>query len=420
MRMKLCKAATLALSFAWLACRGDVGGAAATQAPSVTASPAKPGAKGARGTEAEGPFRAATFNAGLAPGLLPHTDARLDAIVEALGREEVDLLCVQEFWLDGHWERLASSLEERLPTAHRLPSDKKGAACAPEELAPIEACASRHCGKARKDEAPACLLEHCGGNLPDLSAGCLGCLTSQAGRPFSELGRACVSAEASGATGKPAAGKPRRAPTGTWAYGGSTGTGLLTRAPVLARGARVFSSPVVTRAALFARVEASGLGELDVYCTHLTADTPQLPHPAGRRWSEEHAEEVGELLAYVEETSRGRPVLLLGDLNTGPALGPRIQARAAEQYARFLAAGFSNPYAGPGAECTYCFDNPLRGGAGTRGTLIDHALLRGVAAAAKPSPFLRRLGELDVGGRPVRSGLSDHFGVAVSLERPRS
>src|SRR5262245_8258601 len=69
-------------------------------------------------TRPAGPFRAATFNAGLAVGVLDHAEARVDHVVRSLGEAPIELLCVQEFWLEDHWQSLVEATANRLPNTH--------------------------------------------------------------------------------------------------------------------------------------------------------------------------------------------------------------------------------------------------------------------------------------------------------------
>jgi hypothetical protein len=90
---------------------------------------------GTPASQPAGPFRAGTFNAGLAVGVLAHAEARVAPVVQALADEPLDLLCVQEFWLEEHWQKLVSAASGRLPYTHRLAADPGGAlVCAPEEV----------------------------------------------------------------------------------------------------------------------------------------------------------------------------------------------------------------------------------------------------------------------------------------------
>jgi endonuclease/exonuclease/phosphatase family metal-dependent hydrolase len=128
---------------------------------------------------------------------------------------------------------------------------------------------------------------------------------------------------------------------------------------------------------------------------------------------------VQELRAWIERKTRtGSATLLLGDLNTGPALpDSSIRGRVPEHYASFAALGFSNPYLqGPHAkECSFCSANTVNGGSSPGGSLIDHVLLRGAVSALAVERVLDQRIELDLGRERIQSHLSDHYGVAATL-----
>ncbi|HEU4536994.1 MAG TPA: endonuclease/exonuclease/phosphatase family protein, partial [Polyangiaceae bacterium] len=366
---------------------------------------------------ARGPFRMATFNAGLAVGYLPLAEERTPHVIEALARAPADLLCVQEVWLEAHWEALRVASAARFPHAFRLPPAGGGApaACSADEVKPLAACAREHCaGRAPAGGLGQCVLQHCGANALTLSAPCLNCLLSNPVGDAASITAACLDpAAAPGAPARPPRGAPARRGAEVVAYGGSFGTGLLSRAPLLERDSIVFDASLNPRAALYARLRPGALGaDLHVVCTHLS---PALGAPlGGRPGSVEQGEQVGRLLAWVEQKTRGAPVVIVGDLNTGHRAGANVEALLPEHYAKFLAAGFVDPYASRrDARCTFCASNPLNGGAGTRGTLIDHVLLRGLPGGAAGEPFLREPLELEVGGRPLRTAYSDHYGLIV-------
>src|SRR5688572_9933050 len=66
-------------------------------------------------------FRLATFNAGLAVGALEHAAERAPAVVQALSRETLDVLCVQEFWHESHWRSLVETMGDRMSQRLRPP-----------------------------------------------------------------------------------------------------------------------------------------------------------------------------------------------------------------------------------------------------------------------------------------------------------
>jgi endonuclease/exonuclease/phosphatase family metal-dependent hydrolase len=381
-------------------------------------APAPPDAASSAGAAeaARKPFRVATFNAGLAVGYLPYAEERAPLVVDALAEAPVDLLCVQEVWLERHWQALLSAASPRLPHAHRLapaPGAAAGATCARAELEPLAACARQHCASLRAGGLGGCVLQHCADDARRLSSGCLNCLISNPVGAVEPIINACTAPEAP-------PGVVRRTPSprrdaDVVAYGGSFGTGILSREPLADADALVFDATLNPRAALYARLRTPALGELHVVCTHLT---PALASPlGGRAPAAEQREQIDRLLPWIEAKTGGRgAVVLLGDFNDGPRAGRTIEAVLPDHYAKLVAAGFQNPYASrPDVRCSFCADNPLNGGSGSRGALIDHVLLRGYNGGVIAEPFLREPIELEIGGKRVRSAYSDHYGVAVTM-----
>lgn len=171
-----------------------------------------------------------------------------------------------------------------------------------------------------------------------------------------------------------------------------TGLTILSRWPVVAAEERAFSAvrPSLRHLAqgelaagkgfLFARV-AAPWGELDVYSAHTLADYPEARYHLLRMT------ELFELAEGVLELSRGRPFVVLGDLNSGH--GDR-------EYDLFLdLLGLSDPCAPAGKEA--CGDP-------RRAKRIDHVLV--------PS------GRLDARARRAfDASLSDHFAYEADLPR---
>jgi endonuclease/exonuclease/phosphatase family metal-dependent hydrolase len=405
-------------------CRGD--GRDAVPPPELRSTPPATIAVAPAVAAAPDRFRAATYNAGLAVGALRLAEERVAPVVEALSREAVDLLCVQEFWLDEHWQRLTAATASRLPNTVRAAADPAaGSRCTAREVSPIATCAKQRCAASARDGLPMCLLTQCGPALSGLSGGCMSCLARDPRRSLTDLVTECVEPAAT----KPTASSAKRtagvAPPGEAdpfvVYGGSYGTGILTSAEVLERDTLRFDSALSRRGVLYAKLRTAALGEVHAFCTHLTAHVGDIPRPGRGSWAEDHGREIDALAQYVEEKSHGGPTILLGDLNSGPAKAPNVSPRWADHYQRLVGHGLANAYAdADDARCTYCFDNPLDGKSGTRGTIIDHALTRDLPGTVTASPFLRSPLSLEVGGRSVRTGYSDHFGVAITIARPRS
>ena len=385
------------------------------------------GKKGTKAGEASAPaiparpvkkdLRVATYNAGLAVGVLKYADERASMVAQSLAQEDVDLLCVQEFWLEDHWRMLVKATEKKLPSTHRLPPEKMGGKCDEAEVAPLASCAVASCKQAAAHEIAMCLLGSCGGELTKISAECFQCLAANPRGKPEEIVRACVAPPQKAAPAGSRGGASARGGTEAFrVYSGSTGTGILTNAEILERDALPLPSVLDRRAVLYARL-ATPIGELHAFCTHLTANLAGVPHPGKASWRRDQSAQIDALLAFVEKKAAGRPALILGDLNTGPAIAPAISPSLPDHYARLVQSGFLNPYAAQrDVQCTYCFDNPLEGGRGTRGVLIDHVLLRNFEGQVLTgAQIMRPLVTVQPAGKPVRIGLSDHYGVSVTL-----
>jgi endonuclease/exonuclease/phosphatase family metal-dependent hydrolase len=196
-------------------------------------------------------------------------------------------------------------------------------------------------------------------------------------------------------------------------YDGSYGIGLLSSRPLKATDRLDLESAHHPRGVLYAEIEV-GAAPLHVFCTHLTPILRGVPHPNGGSWSSEQSRQVDAMLAFIERKAGNQPVLVLGDLNTGPGLDG-IKARTPEHYARFVRAGFSNPYLDAAEpRCSFCYDNPVIGGSGA-GLLIDHVLTRRFNGSVSARRFLDRPLELAVRGRKQPSALSDHYGIVAEL-----
>jgi endonuclease/exonuclease/phosphatase family metal-dependent hydrolase len=383
--------------------------ARSTSAPSAsTTRPAPPKPSASADTSASPPvsppqrLKLATFNAGLAPGVLPHVDARADALARRLPAVDVDALCVQEVWTEKDWQLLRAALAPGLPRTLRAPpmAANESTGCSPQNVERAKSCASSRCAGLRGDRQVACVVRRCGHLASTLDAGCLSCLTADPRRAVDDTLRACTSPSPPRASGP---------------FEGSAGVALLTRLDVLADDVLHLESAGERHAALYARVAALG-EDLHVFCTHLTAPIAGLSRPSPAHAAKEQAAQVDALLAWIEEKTQGKLAVLLGDLNTGPSAPPHVRAQTPNHYARIAAKGFENPFLAT-LRCTLCFDNPIVGGSGAGGLAIDHVLVRGWVGSSTSARFLDEPVELTAEKRVVRSRYSDHYGVLTVLER---
>ncbi len=153
------------------------------------------------------------------------------------------------------------------------------------------------------------------------------------------------------------------------------------------------------RAVVHVLVDAGSHGPIHLFGTDLApAGSEPVTGPA-------QVALVMALRDFVEdEADPGEAVIVLGDLDAGPA-GAGFEAVHAAAYDLLPAAGFANPYLEAGdPRCTMCADNPFA--AGERSVVADHILVRGIDGFASA----RRV--LDGSD----AALSDHYGLELRID----
>jgi endonuclease/exonuclease/phosphatase family metal-dependent hydrolase len=362
-------------------------------------------------------FRALTFNAGLAVGILPHARERAPKIGAALAGLPVDLMCVQEVWLEEHWADLERGARPRFQHTFRpTPAASGPERCNKRELEPVIDCMRQYCSTADPDSIGWCAGEHCGGFAQKLSPACTRCLLRDPSRSLERIERQCSSSVA--APSEPVSGGK------ALAYGGSYGLGILSSVPLKEREFLAFDlSRGIARGVMHVAITPPRYsGTLHLFCTHLTPVTSGRIQPlSGQARPEEQARQIDMLLAFIERKApRGTTAVLLGDLNTGPG-SENVRPTLPQHYQRFVRAGFESPYLSilP-ARCTFCANNSMNGGGGAGGSLIDHALLRDFRGSARAMRALDEPIEIEVADSKLKSAYSDHYGIVVALEPPAS
>ena len=354
-------------------------------------------------------FTAATFNAGLAVGVLPHVSERLERIEQRVADLGLDLLCAQEVWLDSHWERLRDAARAELPHALRPPARREAASdlCSKPEVERVLECAGARCADQKGAGLPECMLRRCGDLASELTPSCQACLSRDPTRELAWVERECTLAE-------PSAGNARGG-AAAYLYGGSPGLVVLSRAAPIEQEYIELDSKQVARGVLYMRLPHRNR-DIHVFCTHLSTDLP-TSYPGAGSWSAEQSRQIDRLLELLEQKSAaGGSVMVLGDLNTGPGAGTGNVARWPEHYARLIGRGLVNPYLDRGpAKCTFCADNPLV--SGVRRLVVDHVLLRNFEGPITTERILDETVELELSGQRVRSAYSDHYGIMVKLHR---
>ena len=195
-----------------------------------------------------------------------------------------------------------------------------------------------------------------------------------------------------------------------YAVEGATGIMLLSRWPFLATSIVALPSYFARRGAIVAEVDAPA-GPITVIATHLAADIRNVEHRDPTGWEGEHRKQVRQILRLTAEAAG--PVILAGDLNCGP-LRSDGHAEFLSNY-EMLRAGFeTSAFADdPASPCTWCADNPLV--PFETSSILDHVMESGFT----PLEWRRVLDEpvtVDGDDGPVRTTLSDHYGVAVTLQ----
>ena len=374
----------------------------ATNAPPTTLEPAQP-APSSTVEPSPARLRIATFNTGLAEGYVPLASERLPLVAEAIAALDADVVFLQEVWSAEAAAEIRAATSTSFPEAvfpEPVPDTEAGTpACTVDELADLEACIVANCGDASADELVDCVLANCGAQFAGLDEQCQSCIAANVGQTVEEAVANCT------------------AGSSTFAYEGSVGIGLLSKAPIVDTDVFVLDSSLNRRAVLHAIVDAGELGQIHVFGTHLSAVFSDVPYPGDGTWEQEQATQIEDLLAYIgTRVDPADPIVLLGDFNTGPS-GGLFSAEVPANYEVLMEAMDANTYVETdGARCTFCGDNPLLGD--DSAVVIDHVFTRGIDAAQEGNRILDEPLEIDVDGDDVTTRLSDHYGVLLVLTSP--
>jgi endonuclease/exonuclease/phosphatase family metal-dependent hydrolase len=348
-----------------------------------------------------------TFNTGLLDAV-GSVDERAPLVFEELGNAEQDVLCVQVVWAEEHWDALVAATAEVRPHVLRLPPmPGVEGQCTADEFEPLRACAELSCPSMEADELVACVTAMCDA-VADLSGTCIACLLDNATGGLDVFEAACLGTGTGGTDDEPLPPEDR-----SYFLGGSFGLGLLSTLPFVETDTLVLDASTNRRGILYARLEVEALGEVSVFCTHLTPRLDPLRYEGSfGTWSGENEAHVQALIEWVDQKAGADgTVFVLGDLNTGPA-GAGIEAELPDSYALLPAAGFAAPFLeGPEAACTFCSANPLVNPEDTGvDAVIDHVLTRNLDASVEVQRTLMTHIE-------ESQPLSDHYGLRA-LVRP--
>jgi endonuclease/exonuclease/phosphatase family metal-dependent hydrolase len=348
-----------------------------------------------------------TYNAGLAEGFVDLAAERAPLVNEAIADLAADVVFVQEVWSPADVEGLTTAVADRFPDSFFLDpmpdepgQEETGPACPLDESQALEDCARARCADVPADQLASCVLEGCSAEFSNTCPECQACLAANVGSSIDEAITACTEG------------------SGSYAYEGAFGIGFLSSLPVLEQDSLVLESSLNRRAVLHVRVEHPELGPLNLFGTHLSAVFSDIPFPGEGSWEAEQAAQIESVRSWIDEKTGGEgTTILLGDFNTGPE-GVEFVGEVEENYQALVADGWVNTYLeaqGDEAECTYCDANPLVGGEGDSGVLLDHVLVLGHGGEFDGERIFDDDIELEVDGVATTTALSDHFGVLVTL-----
>lgn len=288
--------------------------------------------------------------------------------------------------------------------------------CSPEEFQPLRECSELMCPGAEPSDLFACTISMCGTEVSSLSGACSSCLIDNGGSGDLDVIEAACLGAGSGDDG------PVPPEDRSYLLGGAFGIGLLSKLPLNETDTLLLDSSTSRRGVIYASIDVPELGEIAVFCTHLSAVLNEVRYEGSfDDWEGENTAQLATMLEWVDEkTDAGAKVVVLGDLNTGPAVSAKdIVAEVAESYAQLPEADYEDPFLdGPNADCTFCSTNPMvhEDDTGVGGT-IDHIMVRGFDTEITAERILDELVPNDDtdAGAPDELSLSDHYGLEATF-----
>lgn len=341
-----------------------------------------------------------TYNAGLAEGFVLGASERTEVTAAATAAVEADVICLQEVWLPEQVAAFQQAAAKSYP--HSLfiepaPDAGTGIGCAEDDLDPLFTCYEENCADGCFDEVASCLISNCALDFIALSDTCIGCLEANVGN--ADTAREMCETENT-----------------QFAYGGSYGIGILSAHPILSSEELVLDSTTNRRGTLHAVIDGPD-GEVDIFCTHLTADLSPLPYTGPEdSWAAEQLTQINTLTQWVAQRAGSGLSVWMGDFNTGPD-GAGFDAEIGTNFDALATIGWQIPYVETSQGCTWCpQDNGLIT-SGTRQSTIDHILVDGADdATLTATRVLDADVDVPVCGETVSAPTSDHYGVSVLIE----
>ena len=360
---------------------------------------------GCNGNDGE-PTVVATYNAGLAVGFVAGAEDRAPKVADAVAALDADVVCLEEVWLPHHVDAVEAAAADSFPyqtfAEPLLPESTGAAACAKGDLDAVLTCVADSCGGVCQDQLVDCVFSNCVGQFLQLPKSCQGCVMAEVGGTPEEIAGICEKQSTS------------------FAYGGSFGTGILSKHPFVGdpvhevfNEEKPLAAPATTnqRGVHHAVIDAP-MGEVDVFCTHLSPVFVTIPYPRDTgSWAEEQAKQIEVMRAWIDQEKETDTVILAGDFNTGPA-EPGIDPEVPDNYAA-LSNGYANFYASADPECTFCDDNPLV--TDTTSVLIDHVLVSGFDGEGSGERLFTDTIPVSTCDKTIDGALSDHYGLEMTL-----
>ena len=330
----------------------------------------------------------ATWNVGLATNFVPYAPERVAPVIEAVAASDADVLCIQEAWREEDIAALTAGVASTYPNAFVSVTTEEGSdvpACEVEETDPLAECAREFC--TGTSDLTTCVITYCYDEYDAMSPGCKECAAANIGlNDVDAILGACLTGSS------------------TYAWGGHNGLMLLSKEPMTNTDRTDFTAWLIWRSALHATI-----GDMNISCTHLSASltTPVYAGPDAS-YEAEQATEIENLIAESDTRAAGGVEIILGDMNTGPAL-TGLSAELPDNYAKFEAAGYADANVAAATPfCTWCTTNTLVPDTDAD-TTLDHILVKG-ATTADPVRLFDGTVDVEASEGTVTTNLSDHFG----------
>lgn len=349
------------------------------------------------------PVAVSSYNAGLAKSFVRGAEERTGPTAGATGGIEADVVCLQEVWAPEAVDAVKAASAGSFPDNYFMdpqPPPMDGAvSCEDGAIDALITCANTQCAGLCSDDLVDCVFAQCPGDFLTLPKRCQECVMAEVGDEPDAIQATC------------------EANPPDYAYDNSFGIGLLSRYPITSTEETVFESTTNRRGLIHAVLDGPN-GAIDAYCTHLSAVFSSIPYPKDEgSWIEEQAAQIDEMIGIVQADSTADTVYVIGDMNTGPAVG-EVAAEVPGNYQKFVDAGWADPYAEQAdPPCTFCGSNPLVG-SDDRGddVIIDHVFrvsaFEGTASSAR---ILDAEIETESCGEPITAAYSDHYGITVTF-----